>query len=79
MGMGNSFYGPLRKHHWRVTIHWEVLKAADIKHTLDQWFSTFFSTGPHYGPRVSLTGRTRVIYILHHQYKPTRFIILFIA
>ncbi len=29
----------------------------------------FFSTGPHYGPSASLTGRTHVIYILHHQYK----------
>ncbi len=38
-----------------------------------------FSTGPHYGPSASLTGRTHVIYILRHQYKPTRFIILFIA
>ncbi len=46
---------------------------------LHQWFSTFFSTGPHYGPSASLTGRTHVIYILRHQYKPTRFIILFIA
>ncbi len=24
------------------------------------------STGPHYGPSASLTGRTRVIYILRH-------------
>ncbi len=48
-------------------------------HPLVQWFSTFFSTGPHYGPSASLTGRTHVIYILRHQYKPTRFIILFIA
>ncbi len=46
---------------------------------LTQWFSTFFSTGPHYGPSASLTGRTHLIYILRHQFKPTRFIILFIA
>ncbi len=31
--------------------------------TLEQWFSTFFSTGPHYGPSASLTDRTHVIYI----------------
>ncbi len=37
------------------------------------------STGPHYGSSASLTGRTHLIYILRHQYKPTRFIILFIA
>ncbi len=53
--------------------------SAHLKgHVLEQWFSTFFSTGPHYGPSTSLTGRTHVIYILRHQYKPTRFIILFI-
>ncbi len=53
------------------------MSAASI--ALEQWFSTFFSTGPHYGPSASLTGRTHVIYILRHQFKPTRFIILFIA
>ncbi len=26
-----------------------------------QWFSTFFSPGPHYGPSASLTGRTHLI------------------
>ncbi len=45
---------------------------------LGQCFSTFFPTGPHYGPSASLTGRTHLIYILRHQFKPTRFIILFI-
>ncbi len=49
------------------------------KYVLHQWFSTFFSTGPHYGPSASLTGRRHFIYILRHQYKPTRFIILFVA
>ncbi len=47
-----------------------------------QWperFSTFFSTRPLYDPSASFTGRTHVIYILRHQYKPTRCIILFIA
>ncbi len=39
----------------------------------------FFPTGPHNGPSACLTGRTHVIDILRHQYKPTRFIILFIA
>ncbi len=53
--------------------------ASHYANALTQWFSTFFSTGPHYGPSASLTGRTHVIYILRHQYKPTRFIILFIA
>ncbi len=56
------------------------LRGAIVKDVhLAQWFSTFFSTGPHYGPSAGLTGRTHVIYILRHQYKPTRFIILFIA
>ncbi len=45
---------------------------------LEQWFSTFFSTGPHYGPSASLPGRMHVIYILRHQCKSARFII-FIA
>ncbi len=71
------------------TLHWLPIKhRIDFKillmtykalNGLAQWFSTFFSTGPHYGPSASLTGRTHVIYILRHQYKPTRFIILFIA
>ncbi len=55
----------------------EYLKKIIV--ALHQWFSTFFSTGQHYGPSASLTGRTHVIYILRHQYKPTRFIILSIA
>ncbi len=41
--------------------------------------SIFFSTGPHCGPSASFTGRTHVIFILRHQYKPTRFIMLSIA
>ncbi len=34
--------------------------------SVDQCFSTFFSTGTHYGPSESLTGRTSVIYILRY-------------
>ncbi len=34
--------------------------------SVDQCFSTFFSTGPHYGPSASLTGHTSVIYILRY-------------
>ncbi len=58
---------------------YSVTPLCVFTYTLEQWFSTFFSTGPHYGPSASLTGRTHVIYILCHQYKPTKFIILFIA
>ncbi len=37
-----------------------------LKLTLEQWFSTFFSTGPHDGLSAILTDRTHVIYILRH-------------
>ncbi len=43
---------------------------------LRQWFSTFFSTGALWS---KCKNHGHVIKILHHQYKPTRFIILFIA
>ncbi len=58
-------------------VHTQSVGCVNI--CLEQWFSTFFSTRSHYGQSASLTGRTHVIYVLRHQYKPTRFIILFIA
>ncbi len=54
-----------------VEMHYSLCDKA-----VQQWFSTFFSTGPHYGPSASLTGHTHIMYILRHQYKPTKFIIL---
>ncbi len=62
-----------------LKIFWILKSLLTSAINLSQWFSTFFSTGPHYGPSASLTGCTHVIYILRHQFKPTRFIILFIA
>ncbi len=62
-----------------LKIFWILKRLLTSAINLSQWFSTVFSTGPHYGPSASITGCTHVIYILRHQYKPTRFIILFIA
>ncbi len=60
----------LNQHNLEVTHIWGSLPFWSIKKNgLDQWFSNFFSTGPHYGPSASLMGRTHVIYILSIQTK----------
>ncbi len=47
----------------------QVQTHLNTAYSLDQGFSTFLSTVPHYGPSAGLTGLTHVIYILCHQYK----------